>query len=455
MVWTNALIGEPPPDLDLTESRTATNNAIGIVLFVLATLAMGLRLVARLRFQRVGLDWDDYLMGLGWVLCAGNLACCIAGGFYGLGKHIWTLSPYYMEKITVITFAYVFIYAWSVTIIKYSFIMLYRRIFGLNWFGWFCICLSTSYLIVYHIVLPLYCNPLKYYWQQWNSPGAGVCPIKEGYFYLGTGIINLLGDIFILAIPIPDIWKLQLSRKEKAAIYLIFLLGGFVCIASIIRIKVIWALTQTMDISWAKSDVFIWSSAEPSVAVISGCLPTLRPLLMHFLGRYLGGSLGHASDPTHHSDQSALETISKKRTRPIKKHATGLSTFADSRLGTQLGTGVDAAGEADELDRTAAGRHRMFGRLGARDRVELRVRPDEDEAHLMTVVEANKALDGAGGGGSSASVRTRETERSEGDGEQQQQQQQQHRGGVITVSQTFEWDEEIEPDPSKRSRRLS
>lgn len=74
MVWTNALIAEPPAGLDLTESRTATNNAIGIVLFALATAAMGLRLLARLRFQKVGLDWDDYLMGLGWVSRSSSVA---------------------------------------------------------------------------------------------------------------------------------------------------------------------------------------------------------------------------------------------------------------------------------------------------------------------------------------------------------------------------------------------
>jgi hypothetical protein len=37
----------PPPGLDLTESRTATNNAIGIVLFVLSLVFVVLRLVRK------------------------------------------------------------------------------------------------------------------------------------------------------------------------------------------------------------------------------------------------------------------------------------------------------------------------------------------------------------------------------------------------------------------------
>jgi hypothetical protein len=91
-----------PPGLDLTESRTASNNAIGIVLFVLSLIFVGLRLFVRLRMKREPLGLDDYLMFLGQALNAGNLACCIAGGFYGLGKHIWSLDEYQMRKITIV-----------------------------------------------------------------------------------------------------------------------------------------------------------------------------------------------------------------------------------------------------------------------------------------------------------------------------------------------------------------
>jgi hypothetical protein len=92
----------PPPGLDLTESRTASNNAVGTVLFVLSLIFVTLRFYTRLRlkFERLGLD--DYLMLFGLVLNAGNLACCIAGGYYGLGKHIWSLNAYQMRKITIV-----------------------------------------------------------------------------------------------------------------------------------------------------------------------------------------------------------------------------------------------------------------------------------------------------------------------------------------------------------------
>lgn len=45
---------------------------------------------------------DDYLMFVGLALNAGNLACCISGGFFGLGKHIWSLGPFEMRQITIV-----------------------------------------------------------------------------------------------------------------------------------------------------------------------------------------------------------------------------------------------------------------------------------------------------------------------------------------------------------------
>ncbi|KAG9191354.1 hypothetical protein G6011_09442 [Alternaria panax] len=400
----------PPPGLDLTESRTASNNAIAIVLFVLSLVFVGLRLLTRLRLKREALGVDDYLMFFGLALNAGNLACCIAGGFFGLGKHIWSLGPYEMRKITIITFAYVFIYAWSLCVIKLSILALYRRIFGMTWLGWFCVALTCGYLITNHIVLPLYTRPLHYYWNQWYGR-EGVILVNEAKFYLGTGIINLFGDICILAIPVQKVLKLNMERSQKVAVILMFLLGSFVCFASLYRIITVVRLVQTTDISWAKSDVFIWSSVEPSVGIISGCLPTLRPLMlkiMETLSRSLPSTL-KGSQHTESAGQSLdpLETISKKRTRKIKVNDTfGGTTVTHSEIRPERKSWMRS-----KNDHEAWGRSRL----------------DEDEIGLTTTHVHGECPNA--GHKESSDVRPSEsppTDRKE-------------RG--ITMTREFEWDE--------------
>lgn len=96
----------------------------------------------------------------------------------------------------------------------------------MTWLAWGCLFVTIGYLIANHVVLPLYCEPLPYYWLQFYDDAEGHCPVNEAKFYLGVGIINMFGDIAILSIPIPSVMKLQMPKGQKIAVLFIFLLGG-------------------------------------------------------------------------------------------------------------------------------------------------------------------------------------------------------------------------------------
>ncbi|KAH7067458.1 hypothetical protein BKA63DRAFT_118165 [Paraphoma chrysanthemicola] len=414
----------PPPHIDLTESRTATNNAIGIVLFVLSLLFVALRLYTRLRLKNEPLGLDDYLMFVGQVLNAGNLACCITGGFFGLGKHIWSLGPFEMRQITIITFAYVFVYAWSVCIIKFSIIALYRRIFGMTWLGYFCIVLTMGYLMTWHIVVPLYARPISFYWDQWYG-GEGKLLVDEAEFYLATGIINLIGDVLILIVPVQSVIKLQMGRTQKIAICVMFLLGSFVCFASLYRIVTISHLVKTTDISWAKSDVFIWSSVEPSVGIISGCLPTLRPLLKYILEawfKYIPSTNKSSGTGSRPYPLGTLETISKKRTRKIKKKDDLESTNFTNTNFTQIEDDVEVDQHGQVIENKSG--QRVVITAAKQDHEDSgKWRPDDDEM-CLTTTKIHRSESEHSGAGEHRSVDSLE------------------RDG-ITMTTKFEWDESM------------
>lgn len=132
-----------------------------------------------------------------------------------------------------------------------------------------------------------------------------------------------------------------MRKAEKIAICFMFLLGSFVCFASMYRIVTIVRLTETTDISWAKSDVFIWSSVEPSVGIISGCLPTMQSLVIHVLAKFgidtsrlITRPPPQPKGPEGNSwgNVTPLETISKKRTRKMKWGMSILEPTQFSRL---------------------------------------------------------------------------------------------------------------------------
>jgi hypothetical protein len=45
--------------------------------------------------------------------------------------------------------------------------------------GWWCVFVTTGYLITNHVVLPLYTKPLSYYWNQWYPGSHGVVQVDE------------------------------------------------------------------------------------------------------------------------------------------------------------------------------------------------------------------------------------------------------------------------------------
>ncbi|GFF55517.1 hypothetical protein CNMCM6936_005640 [Aspergillus lentulus] len=282
--------GEPSPGINLKENHTPKNNATVIALYILAIIAIALRITARLKVQHANVLADDWLIGLALIPVTANLVCTIVGGYYGLGKHVWVVELDNVIVVMQLLFAYVLIYVVAIPLIKLSIILFYRRIFGMNWVMWICAFLTVGYWFSCTIAFLVCCRPLSYYWTQYRDPGGGKCIFNLYPFYIGNAAANVATDGIILMVPIPLVWKLQMRTAQKILVSGIFLLGGFVCVASVVRIYFMTFLSRSLDITWIMGDVFIWSSVEPCIGIVCACLPTLQPLLRSTLKRILGSS---------------------------------------------------------------------------------------------------------------------------------------------------------------------
>lgn len=67
------------------------------------------------------------------------------------------------------------------------------------------------------------------------------------------------------------------------------------CVASIVRIYYLVKLLSDTDLSWIMGPVFIWSSVEPSIGILSACLPVLGPLLRIVFRNYVSSNKQSAS----------------------------------------------------------------------------------------------------------------------------------------------------------------
>jgi hypothetical protein len=67
------------------------------------------------------------------------------------------------------------------------------------------------------------CTPVAFYYDK-SIPG-GSCK-DQSVSGAANGALSLLGDLCILALPLPMIWKLHMNTRRKIALCGIFMLGS-------------------------------------------------------------------------------------------------------------------------------------------------------------------------------------------------------------------------------------
>jgi hypothetical protein len=69
------------------------------------------------------------------------------------------------------------------------------------------------------------CSPISLAWTQWDGEHTGKCNNNNALSYANASI-GILLDLVALSLPIPQIWKLQLSLRKKIGVLLMFSVGA-------------------------------------------------------------------------------------------------------------------------------------------------------------------------------------------------------------------------------------
>ncbi|MCJ1469122.1 hypothetical protein MMC07_007755 [Pseudocyphellaria aurata] len=95
-------------------------------------------------------------------------------------------------------------------------------------------------------------------------------------------ISDVITDLMILCLPLPMVWRLQMSTRRKISATGVFLLGSFATAASIARmivyLKYVYSAYPPPDRDLTITELLFWSLIELGIGVLAACLPTLRLL---------------------------------------------------------------------------------------------------------------------------------------------------------------------------------
>ncbi|KAH8892200.1 hypothetical protein GQ53DRAFT_647468 [Thozetella sp. PMI_491] len=264
--------------VDLSENRQSSLYASSTIPFALALTCVVLRFWCRL-VKKTALWLDDWLILFACANAGGLMATMLWWIPRGLGKHIQTFGASVAEDFSLGLFIAELTYTGVIVFVKLSILAMYWRIVNRSTSIKLPISIMSTLVFMWGVAVfllsLLQCIPTR---GIWDKTIESSCNVDSQMFLFAISIPNILIDIALLAMPAPYVIKLNIPGKQKAAVLSVFFLGGFVCIASIMRLIAVVTEKTDVDMTWNLTNQGIWAVVEANFAIISACLPTLRPV---------------------------------------------------------------------------------------------------------------------------------------------------------------------------------
>jgi hypothetical protein len=273
----------PPPDYENPDTQGPRLLIIQMILMPLALVALIARLYARVYLMKKA--WiDDWLMLAAMTLVIGTtIAVILATEVFGWKIHVWDLTKHQLEhgRKASITAQTLFLPASGLA--KLSILTSYLRIAPYDsWFRRLTIStmpLVGTLMLAFLILLWTQCSPASDYWHLSDNSHC----IDEGPPLIGQAVTSVITDFMVYVLPLPTLRSLNLPKRQRVALIIVFSLGFVVVFAGCMRTYwVVEVVNDTYDVTWNGFCMWFWVAVEVNLGVICGCVPTLRPLFKYF-----------------------------------------------------------------------------------------------------------------------------------------------------------------------------
>ncbi|KAI1291385.1 hypothetical protein F5Y03DRAFT_400748 [Xylaria venustula] len=259
------------------------------VIFILTPFSiifLGLRLWSR-HIKNVPLAFNDYMAILALIFTIGENAVSLVDAFLGTsGVHISEIAmkdPSLLQTFLKLITPGEILWAAANTCTKLSIISLYTTLFPIRTFHYVSygtMVVSLAFFIVAFLEAFLLCIPIQFNLNKSISEDS--CNQNQAFFAIG--VINVIIDAFVVILPMPMLFTLQIPFLKRLGIAVMFSLGAVICILSLFRIISIqkWDFN---DITFGAAQISIFTAVEPALGVVNACLPTIKPALYRICGK--------------------------------------------------------------------------------------------------------------------------------------------------------------------------
>ncbi|KAK0609296.1 hypothetical protein DIS24_g12343 [Lasiodiplodia hormozganensis] len=280
----------------MSENRGPGALATSVTVTCVAAAIVLIRLWIRIRIVRAS-GWDDWMITIACAGIAGMTICITQQVKYGLGRHMDELDDHEKGSLYFYFWLSIIFYNIALGLTKVSILMQYLRIFATARAMRMAILATMAFIVLYAleaILLSVFsCTPIRRFW---NRPIAGTC-VDFKALWFAHAAINIFSDVLIISLPMPVIKGLNIPTKQKLALMGIFALGAFGCVTSILRLKSLYAVADSVDQSYDNVDAAVWSNVEINVAIMCASLPTFKALIKRIFPHLLSTDPASSRSP--------------------------------------------------------------------------------------------------------------------------------------------------------------
>ncbi|CAI6333725.1 unnamed protein product [Periconia digitata] len=256
--------------------------AVETILLFFVFLTLGLRIWSR-AIKGIGMHTNDWLIIASTFVLTARYAtelCVIFIG--GLGLHlveaITLAGPNLVTDFLKILYALDLMWITTCALTKLSILFFYTQVFYINkkfvYISYVAIGLCAVYGVSSFFHFAFYCTPVRKSWYPMLDGKCGNDSVK----YLLWGSIDIILDVFIIALPLPLLSTLKLPTAKKLGLIGVFGLGlGIVAITGV-RFKFYEEIDFT-DMTYSLVNQAIFTAMVPLLGIISANIPTIPPAL--------------------------------------------------------------------------------------------------------------------------------------------------------------------------------
>ena len=216
----------PPPDLvsNPAENYQANIIACAVLTWAIAALFVALRLYTRRCLVHI-LGWEDRVIVVSLLFSALSSAGTIEQAAYGFGRHALDIPPANFIPMSRAGWYSILWYQLTLFLTKLSILLLYARILNYQHarYAVYAILIVVIVSNIWTLIVALTaCIPLAAFWDYTIAATAYCHP--RSFWWANTGL-HMATDFLIFALPMPIIFHLNASIRQKVLLYGIFAFG--------------------------------------------------------------------------------------------------------------------------------------------------------------------------------------------------------------------------------------